>query len=239
MDELNQIINQLIAEAAPTSRETKLKGAVIGFYVSASLSDNAEFKELLLAFSKEIIKIEKINLNFDKIYKALPDIIEANAISSIDKMRKSLIIALQRGNMTEDEADVVGRFDINRLKDSLIKITEELAMVDTIKYIQKIPSLMKPTPELLAIFSKITHVLAPIGEKLTSRVIEEKSKILDRIIMLDHFRTTLESIIPTVCENILNGTYSSASSITKVPSGGVPAGASADTPAGAAVPDID
>ena len=222
MDSLNQILAQLTGTTPTVSRDTKLKGAVVGFHVSASLTDNAECKELLLAFSKEIIKIEKINLNFDKIYKALPDIIEANTMSSIDKMRKSLIIALQTGSVSESEADIVERFNIDQLKKSLIAITEELAMIDTIKYIQQIPKLMKPTSELLRLFGKISNMLIGIGEELTRKKFEEKSKILDRIIMTDHFRSTLESILPTVCENILNETYSSASSIAKLYSEGAP-----------------
>lgn len=213
---INQILDQLLNTSRPeSSRAAKIQGCILGFYLSASMTKNNKMKNLLLAFSKEIIKLEKVNMDFDKIEKSLPDIIEANVISSIEKMRKSLIIALQTNGMTEDEADLVERFRIDELKQSLIHITEELAMLDATKYIMKIPKIMSPTPELLVIFKQLTRIIPDVGKELTEKKEEEKSKLLNRIIMTDHFRSTLESIIPTVCDSIINGIYSSINLFAK------------------------
>jgi hypothetical protein len=192
----------------------EIQKCLIIFIASTSIATNEKYRDYMSQFINELIIATYLYIkDIDGLYKNVNDIIKRHINYQLNnKLRREIIVASQREDMTENEADIISRFNFSKLTDSVFHMCKYEIFQDVIKYMNLIPTFIGNTSRnkiISDLHLNIANILNIEIKQLHVKSKEESHKIFHQIIMTDEYLTLLSIGIEQKINIIIDKTYNS------------------------------
>lgn len=192
------------------SKSEKIQKCIHSFIISYSIISNKEYSDNMREFINEIMIQSGLSIkNIDKLYENIDETIIRHINYQLNgQIRKDIILASQREDMTEKEADLISRFDLEELIESVFIMYTYLLFRNVTINMNLIPTLVdfkKSKNEKIANLHFILgDMINNINEILHTNFEEESHKVFYHIIMTDEHLTILKKYISALIKMVLH-----------------------------------
>lgn len=193
----------------------KIQQCLLGFIASTSITTNKEYRNEMRKYINEILIETRISIkDLSGLYLVVNDTIKDHILYQLNgQIRRRIIASLQRGNMTEDEADLIKLFNIDELKESVFHMYKYFLFENVTRYMNSIPMMIDfnnlPNYKIIELHSNIAKIINKINVNLFDKYKKESNKVYYRIIMTDEQLSIIKLAMKKLVDIILDKTYRS------------------------------
>ena len=195
------------------TKSEKIQRCIHSFIISSSITSNKEYIDNMREFINKIMAKSELSVkNIDKLYEN----IDETVIRLINKylnveVRKGIIEATQRGDMTEKEVDVIGRFNMVELIESIFHMYTYRLFQDVKRSMNSLITLIDITriqdEQIRNLYDILANMINSMNDVFRMKYEEESHKVFYHIIMTDEHLTILKKYISALLEMVLKETY--------------------------------
>lgn len=193
----------------------KIQQCLLGFIASTSITTNKEYRNEMRKYINEILIETKISIkDLSGLYLVVNSTIKDHISFQLNgQIRRRIIASLQRGNMTEDEADLIKLFNIDELKESVFHMYKYFLFENVTRYMNSIPMIIDfnnlPNYKIIELHINIAKIINKINVNLFDKYKKESNKVYYRIIMTDEQLSIIKLAMKKLIDIILDKTYRS------------------------------
>lgn len=197
------------------SNTKKIQECLLTFIISSCITSNKEYRDNMRQFINEIMIESNLSIkDIDKLYEIVNDTIRRHIIYQLNgQIRKGIILASQREDMTEKEADLISRFNLDELIESVFHMYTYNLFKDVSIYMNLISTLVVfnkfRNEKIINLHLILANMINIMNEDFHTKFEKESDKVFHQIIMTDEHYSLLKLGIGQLIRLVLDKTYNS------------------------------